>query len=67
MSKPKQLSNVFDVVLSRESSPWIGEVQCLTSSGTLFLRDLGKENFIEIRRGDSKTKRDWQGDLGYPD
>lgn len=66
MPKLKQFSNVFDVAFSKENNPWIGEAQCLTSSGTLFLRDLGQESFIEIRRGNSETKYDWLRGRGFP-
>ena len=35
-NKQKQLSSKFDILHSREDFPWIGEIQCLTSSGSLF-------------------------------
>ena len=44
MTKLKQFGNEFDVLYSRESSPWTGEVQGLTAvEGTLFLSHYGQE------------------------
>ena len=40
MTKLKQFSNEFDALYSRENNPWIEGVQCLTSSGVFFLRDV---------------------------
>ena len=43
MQQLKQFSNEIDAFNSRASNPWISGIQCLSSSGTLFLRDLGQE------------------------
>lgn len=42
MTKEKQFRNEFDVLYSREDSPQIGAVQCLTSSGDSFQGIVGK-------------------------
>lgn len=45
MSKVKQLNDELNVFYSKENSSGVGGVQCLTSSGALFLKDLGKRKF----------------------
>lgn len=50
MTKQKQFSNEFDVLYSRENNPWIKQVQCLTRSGALFLRNFGQEQVLDSAR-----------------
>lgn len=45
MTKLKQFINKFDVLYSREASPWIGGVQTHTSSETPFPGTLGESEF----------------------
>lgn len=59
MTKLKQFSDDFDLLYSRENSPWIGRVRCLTSSGVLFLRDFRQEWVLgTVRRGSINGQKD---------
>ena len=63
MAKLEQFSNKFDVLYSRENSPWIGAVQCLTSTSKKF----GQEQVLQnVRRGYVEISRDWLGGWGFP-
>lgn len=55
----KQFSNESDVLYFRANNPWIGRVQCVTSSGMFFSRDLGQERLLQnVRKGSMETEHD---------
>lgn len=54
MTRQKQLRNEFDVFYSGGNSPWIGSVQCLTSSGIRFPRDVGQERVLASEEATQK-------------
>lgn len=66
MIKIVQFCKKFDVLLSGENNPWTGGVQCLTSSGAPFLRDLRQGGFYrKLEEATGKRHDCWLGGWGF--
>lgn len=64
ITKIKHFNHKFDILYWRENSSWTRGMQCLTSSGTLFLRNVwARASFIEWS---NEETHDWLGGWKFP-
>lgn len=60
MTKLEQFSSEFNVLYSRENSPWVEEIQCLARSEHSARGVLGKIKFYR-----ALEEQDWLGDWEF--